>query len=224
MKKLALYALVLLIVPTAVFAQDDDWRNRRAPRDRYSTFNRDMFELTPIAGYRYGGTLAAVDTHLFYRDVDVASGANYGLNFGIPVGGGMKIELAIDRQDTHFQTDTGLFGRNDNLGDFHVTYYQAGVQFPLGGSRNVRPYVSVGAGVANLDPDVAGVSPTNRFSASAGIGVKVPVNRNVGFRLEAKGFYTTLEDSNSDRCSFCDYGLNRNLYQGETNLGVYFSF
>lgn len=224
MKKLALYALVLLVVPTAVFAQsDDDWRNRRAPRDHYQVFNRDMFEFTPFVGYRYGGTLYARDAQLFNRDVDVASSANYGANFAIPISSGMKLELLVDRQDTHFQTNSGLFDPNDHLADFHVTYYQAGLQIPLSNSSNVRPYISVAAGIANLDPEVANVSASNRFAASAGIGVKVPVNRNLGVKFEAKGFFTSL-DNNTDSCSFCDYGYNRNLYQGETNLGIYFSF
>jgi hypothetical protein len=224
MKKLALLALLALIVPTPLLAQQDDWRNRRA-HDGYRVFNRDAFELTPFIGYRYGGTLSARDSNLFNRDVNVASAANYGASLGIPVGNGVKIELLVDRQDTHFTTGGRLFMGGQRLPDFHVTYYQAGAQIPFDVSRNVRPYISIGAGVANLDPVVAGATSSNRFAASAGIGVKVPMNRNLGLKLEAKGFFTSLSNNNNDTgCSFCNNYYDRNLYQGETNFGVYFSF
>jgi len=73
-----------------------------------------------------------------------------------------------------------------------VTYFHGGLQIPFDVSRQATPYIVVSAGIANLDPVVQGVSPDNRFSASGGIGVKVPVNRNLGLRLEARGYFTSL--------------------------------
>ena len=81
----------------------------------------------------------------------------------------------------------------------------------------------VSAGVANLDPDIAGTTSENRFSASGGIGVKVPFNRNAGLRVEARGYYTTLPNDNG--CRRCSYDYTyRDFYQGETNVGIYFRF
>ena len=78
-------------------------------------------------------------------------------------------------------------------------------------------------GVANLDPRIAGATSENRFSASGGLGVKVPFNRNAGLRLEARGYYTTLPNDNV--CHGCFYDNSyRDFYQGETNFGVYFRF
>jgi outer membrane protein with beta-barrel domain len=219
MRKLTLF-LVLLLIPTAVFAQGD-WRNRPSRYDRrYAADN--MFELTPFIGYRYGGTLYASQSSLFNRDVDVASAMNYGAQFGIPVGyEGMKIELMVNRQDTNFTTTNGLFSPDNNLANFHITYYQAGVEIPFARSRNAIPFFVVGAGFANLKPDVPGVGADNRFAANAGIGVKIPISPNIGFRIDARGYFTSLNNSG---CNSCYYNYNHDLYQGETNFGVVFKF
>jgi len=48
--------LVLLLIPASLFAQD--WRNRRAPRDRYGYGSlENKLELTPFVGYTWGGTI-----------------------------------------------------------------------------------------------------------------------------------------------------------------------
>jgi len=184
-----------------------------------------MFELTPFVGYRWGGTITALQSDLFNTDVDLASSANIGANFAIPINDdGMKVELMIDHQQTHFMTGSGLFEPAGNLGDVDVTYYHGGLLIPFGQSRGATPFVLVSAGLANIDPKLAGVSSENRFSASAGVGVKVPVNRNVGVRVEARGFFTSLSNDNRDNCTRCGFGENNDLYQGEVNLGLTLRF
>ncbi len=183
-----------------------------------------MFELTPFGGYRYGGTIFADQTNLFGgRDVKVASAGNFGLDFGIPIGYDWKLELMVNRQDTHFTSGGGLFSPSDQLGGFHITYYHGGLQIPFAVSRTATPYVIVSAGVANLDPQVRGATSDNRFSAGAGIGVKVPINRNVGIRIEERGYFTSLSNR-GDNCRSCYYSYNHDLYQGETNIGLYLRF
>jgi len=215
--------LVLFLIPTAVFAQsDDDWRRRRA-RDYRDTPRESAFELTPFVGYRWGGTIFASQTFIFDEDVDVADSANFGINFGIPLGDtGMKLELMANRQSSELETESGLFQPEQRVADIDVTYLHAGLQIPFARSRNAVPYAIVSAGIANLDPQLSGVSDETKFSASAGLGVKVPMSRALAIRLEGRGYYTTLEDQND--CAFCDYFYNRDFYQGEVNLGLTFSF
>lgn len=220
----SLFVAVLLFVPLLAFGQDDSWRDRPASRDRYNNRGADnTFDLTPFVGYRYGGTLYADQSNLFRTDVDVASSANFGLNVGIPIAnGGMKLELMVDHQSTHLTRDSGLFSSGGNFGDMGITYYQAGLLLPFAQSRTVTPFVVFSAGVANLDPQINGVSSSNRFAASAGIGVKVPINRSVDIRVEARGFFTST-DNRDDTCSRCG-DASRDLYQGETNFGFGFKF
>jgi opacity protein-like surface antigen len=221
--------VLLLLTSTTLAAQtsdQDDWRRRRGDddRDRYNDApRRGAFELTPFIGYRWGGTIFADQTFLFGQDVDVAPSANLGVNFALPLGDtGMKLELMANRQSSELETDSGLFEPDNDVADIDVTYLHAGLQIPFAQSRNARPYFIVSGGLANLDPQILGVSAENRFSASAGVGVKVPMSDFLSIRLEGRGYYTALEED--DECSICDYFYNEDFYQGEVNLGLTFSF
>jgi hypothetical protein len=241
MRKLAL--LFFLVASTSVFAQSDDderWRDdtrdrdrreriererdrdRRDRRDRWSSRDNAL-ELTPQVGFRFGGTLLSEDTG-FFPDLEVASSASIGGIVGIPVGDtGMKVELSISHQESQLEVEGALFDPADRIADIGVTYYQAGIRFPFATSRNAMPFISVAAGIASLDPQFQGGSSENRFAGSAGIGVKVPFNRNFGLRLEAKGYYTSLGHDDDD-CFRCYDDTMRDFVQGETSIGVVFSF
>ena len=220
MRKLCL-VLLLLVVPSSMFAQD--WRDRRDRYDRYRSANR--FELTPSIGYTWGGTIYSDVTDLFGQDVEAQSDVNYGVNFGIPLGSSnLKLELMVNRQDTELTTTRGdIFRPDDRVAKFHVTYYHAGIQIPFAESRNAVPYVILSAGVGNLDPDISGVSPSNRLSGSAGVGVKVPINPQIGVRVEGRGYFTDLGDRNNN-CYRCYDNDGHDFYQGQVNLGLVISF
>lgn len=226
------FLLLCLMFPLTLLAQDDsrdrtprrggdDERDRRE-RERYYSYRRDnAVELTPFVGFTWGGTIFAEDSRLFRVDADADSSANLGLSLGIPVGdNGMKLELMATRQSTQLQTGGGLFSGGRDLADIDISYLLAGLQVPFAANRTVTPFFVVSAGIANIDPDVAGGSSENRFSASAGAGVKVPLSRNLGLRLEGRGYFTALEN-NDDTCGFCE---DRNFYQGQVNFGLVFSF
>jgi opacity protein-like surface antigen len=201
---------------------DDDWRRRRG-NDRYDAPRRGAFELTPFIGYRWGGTIFADQTFIFGQDVDVAPSANLGVNFALPLGDtGMKLELMANRQSSELETEGGLFEPENEVADIDVTYLHAGLQIPFAQSRNASPYFIVSGGLANFDPQISGVSAENRFSASAGLGVKIPMSDMLSVRLEGRGYYAALEEE--DDCTFCDYFYNEDFIQGEVNLGLVFSF
>jgi hypothetical protein len=225
MKKLLL-ASFLLLVPLSLFAQrDPDWRGRDGRR--YTSYDSTRtFELTPFGGYRFNGTLYANETSLFGQDVDIANNGNYGVIFSAPISrSGMKLELMVDRQDSHLTTgDGGLFTPDNRIANMHVTYYQAGILIPFY-VQNTTPYFVISGGVANLKPDIEGVSADNRFSGSAGFGVKIPFNRNLGLRLEGRGYYTPISNNNNDNCFRCNFDYqNRDLFQAEANVGLTVSF
>ena len=120
----------------------------------------------------------------------MASSANFGINLGIPIQpNGMKVELMIDHQSTDFTNGNGggLFDPSHRLGNFDITYYHAGILVPFNQSYAATPYFIGSAGVATLDPRRSDVSTATRFSASAGIGVKVPIQSHAGIRGEIRG-------------------------------------
>jgi hypothetical protein len=218
--------MFLLAVPVTLFAQDSDWRNRPVGPAAHNPWMDNKFELMPLIGYRWGGTITADASNLYPFDVDVAGHMNYGFNFAIPVGiPGWKVELGVDRQDSHFTEGGGLFSPGGNLGKFSVTYYQASILVPFAQSRNMTPFFTFGGGIANLDPDVKNASSDNRFGLSGSIGVKIPLNPHAGIRLEGKGFWTFLgDDANSNCHCHYYYGYSNDLWQGETNVALYFRF
>ena len=209
---------------TSLFAQDEDWRRRRGRYDdRRDTPRNSAFELTPFVGSRWGGTIFANQTFIFGQDVDVSPSANFGVDFGIPIGdSGLKLELMANRQSSELETGGGLFEPDNEVADIDITYLHGGLQIPFARSRNATPYFIVSAGLTNLDPQINGVSAEQKFSASAGIGVKVPMSRALSFRFEGRGYYTALEEDSD--CTICDYFYNEDFYQGEVNAGLVFSF
>ena len=217
----SLLIILLLSLSTTAFAQsDEEWRRRRGYSD---TPRANAFELTPFIGYRWGGTIFANQSFLFGEDVHVAPSANLGLGFALPLGdSGLKLELMANRQSSELETDGGLFEPDNELAEIDVTYLHAGLQIPFARSRNATPYFIVSGGLAHLDPQVSGVSAENRFSASAGLGVKVPMSRMLSLRLEGRGYYTALQEA--DECVICDYFYNDDFLQGEVNLGLSISF
>lgn len=222
MRKL-LVVLVLILIPASLFAQD--WRNRRAPHDRYGYgYGLDnKFELTPFAGYTWGGTIYSDQTSVFSQDVNAASSADVGVDFAIPLRQGFKLELMASHQNADLQTGNGgLFRPNNTVASMDINYYQAGLQIPFNTGRNVYPFVIVTAGVASLSPNISGVASATRFAMSAGGGVKVPINQNMGIRLDIRGYVTQL--GNDSACNVCNYGYNSTFYQGQANLGVFFAF
>ena len=221
MRKVCLLALLVLAAAPSLFAQP--WREGR---DRYRRRYDNRFELTPFVGYTWGGTIFSDQTALFDQDVEAASSGNYGVNFGIPIGySNMKLELMVNRQDTNLTTGGGgLFEPEHRVADFHVTYYHGGLLIPFSESRNVTPFVIVSAGVGTLEPDISGVSSSTRFSASAGVGVKVPVSQNFGVRLEGRGYFTSLPGDNFHNCRYCNDNGGHDFYQGQVNLGFVISF
>jgi opacity protein-like surface antigen len=223
MRKALLLALSILAATNLAAQSRDDESWRRGGRGYRDAPRENAFELTPFVGYRWGGTIFADQTFLFGEDVNVASSANFGVNFGIPLGdSGMKLELMANRQASELETESGLFEPQNEVADIDVTYLHAGLQIPFARSRNATPYFIVSAGLANLDPQVRNVSAENRFSASAGIGVKIPMNEMLSVRLEGRGYYTALEEQND--CTICDYFYNEDFYQGEVNFGLGLSF
>lgn len=224
MRKHALLALLLLSISTAALAQDrdrdDDWRRRRA----YSnTPDPDAVELTLFGGYRWGGTVFSTDAFLFNEELSVEASPSFGGDVAIPLGSsGMKLAIMASHQSSQLETGGGLFDPDAGIADFDVTYFQAGLQIPFARSRNATPYAVFGAGLANLDPQIRGLSDETRFSLSGGIGVKVPFNQALSLRLEGRGYYTALEDETD--CAICDYFVDENFYQGEVSAGLSISF
>jgi len=165
------------------------------------------FEISPFAGYLFGGEFARGSTSLFGFEVEADDDATFGLRLGYNLTDNFEMEFQASRTETEFVTDDDeLFDPDEQeFGDLTIDYFMGYGTFNFGRRRAV-PYITVGAGVARLDPDVPGTGARKdtRFTASVGIGVKAFVNPHFGFRFDGRGYATSLGDRDDDDNFFCD--------------------
>jgi hypothetical protein len=158
-------------------------------------------EITPVAGYRFGGgfSAAGIDPSAAAVDLEVEDTAGFGVHVGVRVAEDGELEVLYSRQETRLGTADLFTGRP--LFDLALETWQAGGNYLFGedGAR-VRPYVGVGLGLTRLLPEPDSLQDETRFSASFAAGAKVWLGRHLGLRFEARGFFTVLE---SEADAFC---------------------
>jgi hypothetical protein len=180
---LALLLATCLGAPRRVCAQSDEG----APVAR-------AWEVTPFAGYQWGGGLSVEGGQL-----SIPSGPSYGAIVGMRVRSDAVAEFVYNREQTTLSYRPDSTGLSQNLADMAVQYFQLGGTVDLGTNRT-RPFVSGLLGLTWFDPS-GGYSGTTRFSGGLGIGIHPPLSRKVGLRLEAKGWLNFFNGSGSIFCS-----------------------
>jgi outer membrane beta-barrel protein len=193
-------------------------------------------EISPFAGYLFGGEFARGSTSVFDFEVQADDDATFGVRLGYNLTDSFEMEFQASRTETAFVTkDNELFDPNEQaFGDLTIDYFMGYGTFNFGRRRAV-PYITIGAGVARLDPNVPGTNARKdtRFTASLGIGVKAFVNPHFGFRFDGRGYATSLGDRNNEDDFFCDNdGFFRDcdsnrtdwLTNGEISAGLVFAF
>lgn len=209
LKTLALAALTLVLVPAVAAADASGYR----------------FELTPMVGYNFGGTIEGEDSFLFDSDLEANDGESFGITFDIPLSRSLQLELLASRQSTELTFDDGLFGPNFDVADFDVTYYHVGILWQ-GQSGRISPFFVASLGIGELDPNIQGASSETRFSGSIGGGVKIffDAAQHVGLRLEGRGFWTDISDDHwyddDDYWYDDEYYYNQDFTQGQVSAGL----
>jgi hypothetical protein len=151
-------------------------------------------ELTPFAGFRFGGSFEDNTTGL---DLDVDEGESFGLILGFPASYESDYELFYSLQKTELQGD-GLFA-GEPLFDLDIHYLHLGGTYLFPGEK-VRPFASGGLGLTYFSPDRPGVDSEIYFSLSLGGGAKIPISKRLGLRFEGRGFLTILPDDTDIFC------------------------
>jgi len=155
------------------------------------------FEVTPIIGYTFGGSLKDSDTE---ESLKFGDSESYGLILGLrdetKAGGGFY-ELLFLHQKNHVKIDDSIFPGGDHL-DVDINYLHFGGRYGSEGEV-VNPFVVAGVGATFFDPDEGG--SITKFSFSIGGGANIPLSKHISLRLEGRGF-GTIFDSNS--AVFCE--------------------
>jgi hypothetical protein len=185
------------------------------------------FEITPTVGYRFDGTVSSYDDYgnrFDNRNLRLDESGTYGVSIDIPLAYRLQLELLANHQSSRFSLDRGLFSDRQRLGSVDLDYYQIGLLYQWGRGQ-VNPYLAGSLGVARLQPKFA--PSDSRFAGSLAGGAKIFFNRNVGVRLEVRGYYTSLDTSYQ---TVDDGGfrfrtrVNQGLYQGEGSAGLILAF
>ena len=184
------------------------------------------FELTPFAGYRFGGEIENPDFELNEERFDFEDNDSQGLILDVAVNERLFVELLFSAQETILQDDRGFFG-DQPLFEIDVTYLHIGALYQWEIREGVKPFVVGTLGVTDFEPQVGDLSGESFFSVGIGGGIKLMLAKNVGFRFEARGYSTILD---ADDELFCDphhcysYDDGTYLWQFAASAGLILAF
>ena len=192
-------------------------------------------EITVFGGYRIGGAFEDIpDDDAGTVDVDesLASGPKqklkdtpfFGLTLNVEQTEDAYYEFSYSRQSSELQRDPAF--------DLTVEYLHLGglLQFSEPNDR-VIPYFSMTVGATRFTPDQAGLDTETEFSVGIGGGLKFPIAKHFGLRLEARGYITFLDSNANIFCASangsagCDIRVRSDtFFQAQALLGVTASF
>lgn len=187
-----------------------------------STAEAQSLELTPFAGYRFGGGLEDLATG---GTVALDDGISYGLILGIPWNAQHRSRLEVIWSWRDTTVDTA--GTGDPTFDLDVHYLHLNGMVPFATSIDrLDVLLSIGAGATFMLPGIDGAGSELRFSVSGAVGLLFSVSDRVGIRIEARGWYTFTAAGGAVFCSDgCVVAFSGSGFgQGELTAGLQFSF
>jgi hypothetical protein len=160
------------------------------------TLSAQSIEVTPFAGYRFGGDFFEIVTK---QPVDLDGAPARGIAVDVPLSNGFQVEGLFTHQDAEVVTPARLFDAA-RLWRITVDHWQGGGLQEFSGGR-IRPFLT---GTLGLTRYATEGDNEIRFSVGAGGGVKLFPLSHIGLRLESRVF-TTFEDADG-RLIFCSSG------------------
>jgi len=205
-------AIVLLLFATAASAQDTH-----------------RFEITPLFGYRFGGSFDDVSRGgVASGPVEIGDSESFGLSAGVLFTPDSELELIWSHQDTSLRSAVPFDAGRSTLDLAIDTFHVGGLYLFSDGTERVRGFFSFGAGLTRFDPP-AGYVSENRLSFSVGIGAKFFATPRLGVRVHARLIPTYF--SSGDEAVFCSLPgscvvtVNGDfVYQTEAAAGLVFAF
>ena len=208
---LAVSTFYLLLLPAMVHAEEEKtW---------------GLVEVTPFAGFTFGGTFTDRFTN---EELELDDSAGYGLAVNIMASNRSSWEIFYSRQET--EADTRGLSMPEPAFDLTVDKLEFGGTYDVQ-TKYPRPYVAASVGLTHLDPSGTGLDSDTYFSFSLGGGIKLLERQRVGLRLDARWLATVIQDSTNLFCSsgpaggVCLIEVDGDiLSQVRLSLGVTFRF
>ncbi|MEE4258079.1 MAG: hypothetical protein V2I47_13660 [Bacteroidales bacterium] len=141
-------------------------------------------ELAPFAGYMFGGSV-----NYYEGKLKIENGMNYGASLLLPVHDFLDVEVNYTRMQSKasFSPSFGYPDLEYVETDLATNYIQVGgISKFYSRHTRITPFGSVSLGATWFAPEDASFSTVWRFSAAAGLGVKVMFNDVVGIMLRGR--------------------------------------
>ncbi len=198
---------VALLAPVAASAQG------------YGTPPPPKVQITPFVGYQFGGS---IQSEVLEQKYSFNSAMNYGGSIDFAIGQTWRLELYYGRQPTRLSAGIA------EVADFDVTIerYMVGLMEEKG-EGNVKFFGALLFGATRFVPAGSGFSSVTRPGAGLGLGVKSFFSKNVGLRLEAHGFWTSVDPSGGVFCAngVCLFRFSGSgFWQGDVEAGLILAF
>ena len=187
MSRLLIVAAALLCLASPALAQQDP----------------ASFELTPFAGYRFGGTFEIEESPDSY---DIEDSASYGFILNFPHRANTRWEVLYSRQSTEAAFSDPASGNRFLDIDSQILQIGGTYQFEAQGEM-VLPYLAATIGGTHVKVSANGSESDTLWSGSIGLGILVAPNSRVGLRLEARG-HVTFTNSSTDLLCVVSPDLN----------------
>ena len=185
------FLFALFVVLTLSFSQD---------------LNAQAIEINGFTGWQLGGT-----AKLYDGDFRIDDAMNYGGKIAVGMSTTTFAELSYMRSETEGDWfPYGLTGTPVRNIPFSSNYIH------LGGLQEVdmgvvRPFMTIGMGLAIWDPKTSQLSTKTQFSATVGAGVKIWLTDFLGIRLQGSMLMPMV---------FNGFGFGCGIGGGGTNCGT----
>lgn len=175
------------------------------------------YEFTPFIGWRTSSSLEEVNTG---ATIDVKETDSFGFLLSLKKDAKTNYDFLFSRQSTELQSTT-----SSNTESLRIDYYQIGGTVFYDYDKLI-PFVTGGLGATHISPANNDFSSETKFSLSVGGGLKFPLSRNIGLRLEARGYGTVVDSGGSILCSGgCVAQFSGSLFmQFEASAGLSIAF
>jgi hypothetical protein len=176
------------------------------------------FEVRPFVGYRDGGELREEAG----RRYDIVADASYGVAVDLDLRRDIGVQVLVSHLSTEARPETAGVGGPLGLS---VTHWLAGPSKSFFPRTRLRPDVALLGGYSKFSPDLAGHRSVGWFTVAPAIGATYLPWRNVGVRLEGRGFITFTNEGTPFACEDTGGGcilrfIGNTMFQPEVSASV----
>lgn len=176
-------------------------------------------EVSLFSGYRSGGDLENAETG---NKASFDETNSYGIIIGSDYGPEHVMEFLYSFQNTKLSNSTTI--NNTNALDVDIEYFQIGGS-QIWASEKKDNFFGATLGAIHMNPNSAGLSSKSRFAMTMGGGTVFKFTKNIGLRLEVRGYFAALGSSESfcagSQCVVVGSGF---MKQFDVNAGLRIRF